>query len=104
MALAKEQIRLAFEQSEKEVKDPQQRTKEGVETARLNGEQIGRRPGAIVVTKKSQAAKEVIQKHSKDFHGSLTDVEVMQLTELARNTYYKYKQEIKIAEFSKEDG
>lgn len=36
MALAKEQIKIAFEQSEKEVKDLQQRTKEGIETARLN--------------------------------------------------------------------
>ena len=41
MALAEEQIVIAFEQSEKEVKDLQQRTKEGIETARLNGKQIG---------------------------------------------------------------
>ena len=40
LALAEEQIKLAFEQSEKEVKDLQQRTKEGIETARLNGKQI----------------------------------------------------------------
>ena len=33
LALAKEQIRLAFEQSEKEVSDLHQRTKEGIETA-----------------------------------------------------------------------
>lgn len=39
MSLAKEQIRLAFEQSEKEVQDLHQRTKEGIETARLNGKQ-----------------------------------------------------------------
>lgn len=49
MALAKEQIRLAFEQSEKEVQDLHQRTKEGIETARLNGKQIGQRRGAKVV-------------------------------------------------------
>ena len=34
MELAKEQIRLAFEQSEKEVEDLHQRTREGIETAR----------------------------------------------------------------------
>lgn len=95
MALAKEQIRLAFEQSEKEVKDLQQRTKEGVETARLNGKQIGRRQDAKIITKKSKEKKEVILKHSKDFNGSLNDLEVMQLTGLARNTYYKYKKELK---------
>jgi len=33
MALAKEQIRLAFKQAEKEVQDLHQRTKEGIETA-----------------------------------------------------------------------
>lgn len=41
MELAKEQIRIAFEQAEKEVSDLRQRTKEGIETARLNGKQIG---------------------------------------------------------------
>lgn len=41
LALAKEQIKLAFQQAEKEVNDLRQRTKEGIETARLNGKQIG---------------------------------------------------------------
>lgn len=95
MELAKEQIRIAFEQSEKEVEDLHQRTKEGIETARLNGKQIGRKKDATVITKKSIAAKAVIQKHSKDFNGSLNDVEVMKLTGLARNTYYKYKRELR---------
>lgn len=95
MALAKEQIRLAFEQSEKEVEDLHQRTKEGIETARLNGKQIGQVKGTKLVTKKSVAAKEVILKHSKDFNGSLSDIEVMKLTGLSRNTYYKYKGELK---------
>ena len=98
MALAKEQIRLAFEQSEKDVKDLQQRTKEGIETARLNGKQIGQRQGVKLVTKKSKAAKEIILKHSKDFNGSLNDVDVMKLTGLSRNTFYKYKKEIKEAD------
>ena len=94
MILAKEQIRLAFEQSEKEVEDLHQRTREGIETARLNGKQIGQRKGAKLVTKKSIAAKEIILKHSKDFNGTLSDAEVIKLTGLARNTYYKYKKTI----------
>ena len=101
MALAKEQIRLAFEQSEKEVEDLHQRTREGIETARLAGKQIGQKQGAKLITKKSIAAKEVILKHSRYFHGTLTDDEVMKLAELSRNTYYKYKREIK--EEEKED-
>ena len=95
MELAKEQIPLAFEQSEKEVEDLHQRTREGIETARLNGKQIGRKKDAKITTKKSIAAKEIIRKHSRDFSGTLSDVEVMQLTGLSRNTYYKYKRELK---------
>ena len=71
LALAKEQIRLAFDQAEKQVK------------------------GAKLTTKKSIKAKEIIMKRSKDFHGDLSDAEVMTLTGLARGTYYKYKRELK---------
>ncbi len=94
-SLAKEQIRLAFEQAEKEVKDLQQRTREGIETARLNGKQIGMQPGIKLTTKKSIAAKEIIQKHSKDFSGTLSDAEVMKLVGIGRNSYYKYKRELR---------
>lgn len=95
IALAQEQIRLAFEQSEKEVQDLHQRTKEGIETARLNGKQIGQKQGTKLTTKKSVKAKEQILKHSKDFSGTLTDTECMKLIGLARNTFYKYKKELK---------
>ena len=95
MALAKEQIKLAFQQSAKEVEDLHQRTTEGMETARLNGKQIGQIQGAKLTTKKSITAKEVIKKHSKDFNGTLADADVMTLTGLSRNTYYKYKRELK---------
>ena len=95
MALAKEQIRLAFQQSEKEVADLHTRTKEGIETARLNGKQIGQKAGAKLTTKKSISAKEEIVKYSKDFSGTLADADVMKLTGLSRNTYYKYKRELK---------
>lgn len=98
LALAKEQIVIAFAQAEKEVADLHQRTKEGLMTAALNGKQIGQKQGAKLTTKKSIAAKEIIQKHSKDFCGTLDDAEVMKLTGLARNTYYKYKRELREGE------
>ena len=94
LALAKEQIKLAFEQAEKEVQDLRQRTREGMETARLNGKQIGQAKGSKLTTKKSVVAKEQIQKYSKDFQGTLKDVEVMKLIGIARNSYYKYKKEL----------
>lgn len=95
MELAKEQIIIAFQQAEKEVKDLHQRTKEGLITAKLNGKTIGREEGKKVITKKGEKLKEDIIKYSKDFNGNLCDKEVMVLCNVARNTYYKYKKELK---------
>lgn len=94
MALAKEQIRIAFDQAEKEVKDLHQRTREGIETARLNGKQIGRAEGSRVITKKSVEMKERIRKLSRDFDGNMSDKEILEILDLSRNTYYKYKREM----------
>lgn len=94
-ALAAEQIKIAFDQAEKEVEDLHQRTKEGIQTARLNGKQIGQRAGAKLTTKKSVEAKANIRKYSKDFMGTLGDAEVIKLAGISRNTYYKYKKELK---------
>ena len=95
LELAKEQIRLAFIQSEKEVEDLHLRTREGIQTARLAGKQIGQREGAKLNTKKSAQMKPILLQHCKEFGGSLNDTEVMRLTGLARNTFYKYKVELK---------
>ena len=51
-----------------------QRTVEGMETARLNGKQIGGAPGKKLHVKKAEEAKELIKQLSKDFDGTLTDV------------------------------
>lgn len=96
--LAEKQIAQAFEQSEKEVEDLRQRTREGIETARRAGKQIGgHKAGVKMVIKKEAPAKALIRKHSKDFEGSLNDSEVIAIINatqglhVARNTYYKYK-------------
>ena len=94
LLLAKEQIRLAFEQSEKEVQDLRKRTKEGMQTARLSGKQIGQASGSKLVTKKSIAAKEIILKHNKTFGGSLNDLETITQAGITRKTFYKYKKEL----------
>lgn len=93
--LAKKQIRIAFNQAEKEVMDLRQRTKEGIETARLNGKQIGRAIESKITTKKSVEMKEKIVKMSKDFNGSMTDKEIIEVLGIARNTFYKYKKQIR---------
>lgn len=95
LSLAKEQIRLAFAQAEKEVEYLHQRTREGIETARMNGKQIGQQKGVKLTTKKSVTAKEIIRKRSKDFGGTLSDDEVIKLAGISRNSFYKYKKELR---------
>lgn len=94
LMLAKEQIQLAFDQAEKEVLDLRQRTKEGIETARLAGKQIGTIPGSKLTVKKKAPSKAQIQRYSKTFDGTLNDSECIKLIGISRNTYYKYKKEL----------
>ena len=88
--LATKQIRIAFDQAEKEVQDLRQRTKEGMQVAKSKGNIAGRREGTKVETKKSVKAKEQIQK----LLTTHKDKEILDLLGLARNTFYKYKKEI----------
>lgn len=98
--LAKEQIRIAFNQAQKEVDDLSSRTSKGIEAKRKLAEKenrefkIGREAGAKVTTKKSIAAKKEIQRLSKDFNGTNKDTEVIEILKINRNTYYKYKKEL----------
>lgn len=93
--LAEKQIKKAFETAQHEVDFLHKRTSEGVKRAQANGKIVGRKQGAKVETKKAKETKATIIKLSKDFNGSNTDAEVMKITGLARNTYYKYKRELK---------
>ena len=93
--LAAEQIRLAFAQAQKEVDDLHQRTREGMLTAKLNGKQIGQVAGRKLIIKKAAPCKELIAKYSKDFGGALSDAECIRLIGIARNTYYKYKRDLR---------
>lgn len=95
LVLAKEQIKLAFTQSEKEVLDLRERTKQGIETARNNNKQIGQKKGIKLTTKKSIESKKMIVKYNRSFQGSLNDNETMKLIGITRVTFYKYKKEIK---------
>lgn len=115
MSKVKSDIRRAFDQAEKEVKYLRQRTHEGIETARLNGKQIGRSEGDKLTVKKSEPIKELIRQYSKDFDGNLNDMELLGVlntktvkvpakqkgkekeisAHLSRNTLYKYKREMK---------
>ena len=101
MILAKRQIQIAFEQAEKESQDICRRVKDGMQAKKRKAAEqgititYGAKEGVKLTTKKSISAKEMILKHSKDFNGSLSDSECIQLTGISRNTYYKYKAELK---------
>lgn len=95
--LASKQIEKAFEQAQKEVDDLQQRTREGIETARRNGKLIG---GSVTKgkrknTKLSIESKEKILKHSKSFGGTMTNKELMDYCRISEPTLLKYKKEIR---------
>ena len=87
LTLAEKQIQLAFEQSEKEVKDIQQRTREGMKAAGA-GEKISKaRTGKSYTSKKEAGAKAIILKHSKSFGGTLADDECMKLAGVSFVTF-----------------
>lgn len=93
--LAERQIRIAYKQAEKETFDLKRRTKEGIENARQQGKQIGQKRGRRLLIKKKEPAKELIRKNSRTFGGALSDTECMKLAGTSRNTYYKYKRELR---------
>ena len=94
MLLAEKQVKLAFEQAEKEVEDLRQRTIEGLETARREGKQIGQRKGATLNIKMSYEAKVNILMYSKKFGGTMNRDEILKFADIAKNTYYKYSAEL----------
>ena len=83
--LAKRQIKIAFDQAEKEVKDLQERTSEGIREARKKGKQIGQKQGVTLNVKKKEPIKQIIKSRSKDFYGTLKDIEVIAII---NNTSY----------------
>ena len=89
-----QQIKLAFEQAEKEVTDLHQRISEGMREGKSKGSQIGLVKGTSLITKKSIECKKIIKTHSKAFGGNLSDNELIRLCGCSRNSLYKYKREI----------
>ena len=135
MGIAEEQIRIAFEQSENELKFKKARIKGGIAEAKKRNQklmnefpdsywyqpgysQIGQDTGDKLHIKKAEPIKALIRKYSKDFEGTLNDMELLGVlntkeveipvkknsgesemkkvsAHLSRNTLYKYKKEMK---------
>lgn len=92
MILAKRQIMLAFEQAEKERKDICKRVKDGM---KASGHMGGRKQGFTCTSDKVKTARAQIEKHAKEFGGTLKDTEIMQMTGISRDTLYRLKREIR---------
>lgn len=89
--LAERQIRIAFEQCEKETSDMKQRVIEGIlKSEKKQGIEYGRK----LVTKKSILMKEKMKRHLKEFGGKDTNKQFLEDNKISRNTFYKYKKEI----------
>lgn len=137
LAKVKADIKKAFDQAEKEVMDLRQRVSEGMavtvennerlilkygseEEARKSPEwrEIGRSKGDKLHIKKAEPIKELIRKYSRDFEGSLSDMELLGVlstktvkiptrkrsgkveereisAKISRNTLYKYKKQMR---------
>lgn len=89
--LAERQIRIAFDQAQKEVDDLRQRVKEGI--AKSDKKQ-GIEHGTKLITNKSIAMKEKMKRQLKDFGGTESDKQFLSDNTIARNTFYKYKREL----------
>ena len=98
--IAKEYIKIAFDQAQKEREDLCKRVSDGMESKKIQLAKqgitvtYGLKKGTKLTTKKSIQAKEIIKKYSKDFDGTLKDIDVIKLAGISRNSYYKYKAEI----------
>ena len=93
--LAREQIELAFQTAQHEVDFLHKRTSEGVRKAQVDGKQVGRASGTKVETKKAKESKEQIRRLYKGFNGTNTVDEVLRITGISRNSFFKYCKELK---------
>lgn len=91
----KDNIRLAFEQAEHERLFLIKRVKEGKDRSEKTQ---GRPVGSLnQKTAKEEYVKKIIREQSKDFEGNFSDAKIMrEYLNIARNTYYKYKNELKV--------
>lgn len=90
----KDNIRIAFERAEQERLLMIQRIKNGKEVSdNTQGRPVGSKNKT---TEKESKIKQTIKELSKDFQGTLTDEKIIkEYLKVARNTYYKYKKELK---------
>lgn len=91
--LIRSQVKIAFEQAEKEVKDLRERTREGLRQAKAKGVKLGHNKTTLT-TKKSIEMKDRIKKINVKFGGNMNNEETIKTLKISRNTFYKYIREL----------
>lgn len=94
ISLAQKQIYIAFEEAEQEARDLSQRTKEGLEIARINGRQIGRQEGVTIDTWKRRKAIRKIKKYYTRYGGQVSAEDCIKICEISKSTFYRYIEQI----------
>ena len=92
--LARRQIEIAFEQSEKEVADLRTRTKEGMATKGAAEKISAARQGQTFTTIKGLELRIAILKELKMFGGALNHSQFAKQHDISRMTLYRYLEEI----------
>ena len=92
--LAQKQIYIAFEEAEQEAKDLSQRTKEGIEVARIKGSKIGRQEGVTLNTWKRRKSIRKIKKYYIKYGGIVSAEDCIKICEISKSTFYRYVSEI----------
>lgn len=87
--IIKGQIKIGFEQSEKEVNDLSKRTKEALAVVRQNGKKLGRPKRVIPETVK----KDIIENYILSRKKKHTDF--LEVYKISRTTFFEYLKEIK---------
>ena len=113
METAKAQIRAAFEGAEKELNDIHDRIKGGIEAKKNRNQELETEfpetyadhpdythfrvveKGTTYETAKAKEAKRIIKLRNRDFDGDLSDAETLALTKVSRNSYFKYKRQLR---------
>lgn len=72
-----------------------ERTRQGLETARLNGKTLGRQAGTRLATRKSDTCKKKMLEHCRAFGGTVSDKDLIKMLDIDKNKFYRYKRALK---------
>ena len=94
--IAQRQIYIAFAEAENEAKQLSQRTKEGLEVARIKGSQIGRQKGITIDTRKRRKAIRKILTYWEKYDGPKNVVKAedcIKMCGISKSSFYRYVDE-----------